>query len=274
VSFFDRSKRKAVLDREAIAQLGRPALHISQDRAAHGFCKFGGLPVVPEGFEWPTWEGESLSFLLQLRLSEVNGDGYLPDLPKAGLLYVFNFAEQSPWGYDPNDRGSWRVLFFEETDGVKAQASPDGFDTRYEEKYVRARPIVTYPPMEDPRIGKLLGDNSALRDRYDELLTSVYDGEPSHHLGGYPDPIQSADMDLECQLVSNGLSCGDGAGYDDIRRNELEAGRGEWMLLLQIDTDDDIEMMWGDDGPLYFWIREADLKAKNFDDIWMILQCC
>jgi uncharacterized protein YwqG len=80
-------------------------------------------------------------------------------------------------------------------------------------------------------------------------------------------------MDLECQLVSNGLYCGDESGYNDARAKLLEENRSDWVLLLQIDSDDFCEMMWGDCGMLYFWIRKEDLAARNFDDVWMILQC-
>ena len=31
--------------------------------------------------------------------------------------------------------------------------------------------------------------------------------------------------------------------------------------------------MWGDVGRLYFWIRDADLRARRFDATWLILQC-
>jgi uncharacterized protein YwqG len=113
-----------------------------------------------------------------------------------------------------------------------------------------------------------------MEDAYCEFRDSVYEGQPAHHLGGYPDPIQSEDMDLDCQLVSNGLYCGDESGYKDKRAAMLEAGRSDWTLLLQIDSDDGTEMMWGDGGTLYFWIRKDDLAARNFDDVWMILQCC
>jgi hypothetical protein len=41
---------------------------------------------------------------------------------------------------------------------------------------------------------------------------------PAHHLGGYPDPIQGEDMELDCQLASNGLYCGDESGYNDVGR--------------------------------------------------------
>ena len=80
-------------------------------------------------------------------------------------------------------------------------------------------------------------------------------------------------MDLECQLVSNGLYCGDSSGYNDPRRERLEAGRSDWILLLQLDSDDDAGMMWGDCGMLYFWIKKSDLKDNMFENCWMILQC-
>jgi uncharacterized protein YwqG len=63
----------------------------------------------------------------------------------------------------------------------------------------------------------------------------------------------------------------DGAGYGDPRVKKLEAGKSEWMLLLQIDSDDDAKMMWGDTGMLYFWIRKNDLKKLRFDHVWLIV---
>ncbi|MCD2347047.1 DUF1963 domain-containing protein [Clostridium guangxiense] len=31
--------------------------------------------------------------------------------------------------------------------------------------------------------------------------------------------------------------------------------------------------MFGDCGEIYFYIRKADLKDKNFENVWLILQC-
>lgn len=45
------------------------------------------------------------------------------------------------------------------------------------------------------------------------------------------------------------------------------------MLLLQLDSDQDANLMWGDAGLLYFWIRTEDLVAGRFDRVWMTLQC-
>ncbi len=98
-----------------------------------------------------------------------------------------------------------------------------------------------------------------------------------HRMLGYSQPNQEGDMRLECQLVSNGLYCGDGSGYIDPRADALAAGASDWRLLLQIDTDDTEGSGpgwgWVDCGRLYLMIRNEDLRAQTFDRSWLILQC-
>jgi len=74
-------------------------------------------------------------------------------------------------------------------------------------------------------------------------------------------------------LVTNGVYAGNASGYKDPRRRELEPGAHDWTLLLQIDSDDNAKMMWGDAGMLYVWIRRQDLASREFDKAWTILQC-
>ena len=97
--------------------------------------------------------------------------------------------------------------------------------------------------------------------------------ELSHKLLGHSENIQG-DMELECQLVSHGLYCGNSSGYEDPRREQLQAGAADWVLLLQIDSEEaHCGMMWGDSGRLYLWIRQQDLAAKAFERCWLVLQC-
>ena len=58
------------------------------------------------------------------------------------------------------------------------------------------------------------------------------------------------------------------------RKYWTRRGAAEWLLLLQVDSDDVAQWMWGDCGRLYYWIRESDLRGRRFDRIWAILQCC
>jgi uncharacterized protein YwqG len=98
------------------------------------------------------------------------------------------------------------------------------------------------------------------------------DGPTSHKLLGHADPIQG-EMELECELVTHGIHCGDPKGYADPRAKELEKNAHEWWLLLQVDSDDRASMMWADLGRVYFWIREEDLRERRFERAWAILQC-
>ena len=38
-------------------------------------------------------------------------------------------------------------------------------------------------------------------------------------------------------------------------------------------SDDDYELMFGDCGHIYYWIRKEDLMNCNFENTWLILQC-
>ena len=113
-------------------------------------------------------------------------------------------------------------------------------------------------------------------DRYFDFLSAYesqfYKPGACHHLFGYSSNVQG-DMQLEAQLVTNGLYCGDATGYEDPRAEELRAGASDWILLLQLDSDRDADLMWGDAGYLYYWIRAEDLAAGRFDRVWMSLQC-
>jgi uncharacterized protein YwqG len=93
-----------------------------------------------------------------------------------------------------------------------------------------------------------------------------------HRMGGYPDEIQGS-LELEAELVSHGLYCGDSKGYEEGRRRGLGPGASHWRLLLQIDSEDAAGMQWGDPGRIYFQIREHDLLELKVDKVHIVLQC-
>jgi len=109
---------------------------------------------------------------------------------------------------------------------------------------------------------------------YSDFVWDLESGNaPNHHLFGHAANIQG-DTQLEAQLVSNGLYCGNDGGYEDARAQQLAKGADDWMLLLQLDSDQEAGFMWGDVGMLYFWIRKQDLAQRAFDRTWLIMQCC
>lgn len=254
--------------------LKKPALALRKSEVKT-FSRMGGLPALPDGTPWPEWKGVPLAFLCQLDLQEIPPNCERNGLPESSMLYFFYNQEQETWGFDPKDKGSWQVIYSARAgQECVERPAPAGLASNYvyPEKHLSFISVETYPDWQDERINALkLNDRQA--DEYTDMCYAVFDGQPSHHLFGYPNPVQGNDMDLECQLVSHGLYCGDASGYDDPQAKQLESSRSDWLLLLQLDSDDDAGMMWGDCGMLYFWIRKSDLAAARFDNCWMILQC-
>jgi uncharacterized protein YwqG len=99
-----------------------------------------------------------------------------------------------------------------------------------------------------------LESGQALEDALDDMQAP----SPVHQMAGYPAPIQGDDMELDCQKI--------------VHSQWTVADAANWRLLLQLDSDDDAGMMWGDIGRLYFWIHEKDALAGDFSKIWVILQ--
>ncbi|MEL6214380.1 MAG: DUF1963 domain-containing protein [Pseudomonadota bacterium] len=73
---------------------------------------------------------------------------------------------------------------------------------------------------------------------------------PSHQIGGYAVFTQTDPRSYE--------------GKDE-----------DWQVLLQLDsqTIGDLDMMWGDVGIANFFIRPADLAARDFSQVWYNWDC-
>ncbi len=267
------------LDADALVALleprRRPALHLVASTEPVTFSKLGGTPDVTADFDWPRWKGVPLGFVALLDLAQLQANAVEASLQITGRVYFFYEARQSTWGFDPRDRGSWQVLFAPESAGTVPATPPQDLprDGVYPEKRIGGVSVTSYPSA-----GRLnLSPSGLSRDDWtlvEEKCRSVYGELPHHQVGGMPDPVQDDQMELECQLASNGVYCGDSSAREDSRTDALRDGTQAWRLLLQVDTDDDIGMMWGDCGMLYFWVREDDLQQRNFQNVWMILQCC
>lgn len=81
---------------------------------------------------------------------------------------------------------------------------------------------------------------------YCDLFTQVSASDGSvHRMGGYPNQVQYGKLEPA----------------DD------------WRLLLQLDSQDEVGMMWGDVGRLYFTIREKELQSSIFENVGMNWQC-
>ena len=274
---------------------------------------FGGVPSVPRGMEWPVWDKQDyltedikrfesrfqanpraiglrdiasrkrhelsnpiapLLFLGQLFLPEIHASAPLPDWPAEGSLAFF--FEPSTWGYDPLSRGHCQVFYFSKEVDLVPLLHPEGLSSKA--RFPHRRLSFTREWTLPTRIGLngtalSVWKNADYKELCNALMSVTSEREPIHRCGGHPQEIQG-DMRLECQLASNGLYCGDSSGYEDPRRSVLEKGAMDWRLLVQIDSDEKrLDWMWGDVGRIYIWARWQDIKAKDFERSWGIIQC-
>lgn len=294
VNLRQRISNDSLLAQFDLLSLARPSVRISARRVPSalvelGDSRIGGVPDVPTGFEWPRWAPKNqqpgtfarpsdpnspqpMTFIAQINL------GTLPrvdeSMPDSGWLYFFYDRYHEPWGFDPDDRGCCRVIYAncERSKLSRIQPPEDADpDQLAEPCVVEAWPELTLPD-DLPTIE--YGDPAF--EAYESLRADLAKGggEVQHRLLGHPQPVQNP-MELECQLASNGVYCGDSDGYESDTAKLLEAGASDWRLLLQVDSDDDGPgWMWGDVGRIYFWIKQQDLAARNFSGVWLILQCC
>ncbi|MGN1408961.1 MAG: YwqG family protein [Eubacteriales bacterium] len=270
---------------DKIKKAVRSSVHIEPEPAddeniAVGASKMGGLPDLPKGVEWfrHRHTGIPLSFVCQINFAEVRPYDIENKLPAGGILYFFYdcSAENMPWGFDPEDSGG-RVVYYYGGDlsELERKKSPEDIGEN-ENGCVFGAAVLSFRtefdiPGPDIPAGEALGLTGDEQEKYWELMEEV--SEPViNKLLGYSDNIQG-EMELECELVTNGLYCGNSSGYDKGRKMGLEKNAGRWRLLLQVDSNEDIGMMWDDCGRVYLWITDEDLAAMRFENTWVILQC-
>jgi uncharacterized protein YwqG len=259
---------------QQLRDLSRPSvrLHSAPGVVQLGASKIGGVPHLPSGIDWPLLpNGQPMSFLTQLNMAQLKPIGDFVQ-PSTGMLYFFYDAKDQPWGFDPKDRGQWAVLHHPAADLAKVDFPTNmDSDARFEESLLTPEFEQSLPDSMTQSIDDLIKDDEESY-MYAELVGELYFGGSMHRYLGHPNIVQN-EMELECQLASNGIYTGDGKAYESEAARRLESEAYKWRLLMQIDSDENSGMMWGDAGLLYFWIEEKALKNEDFSNVWLVLQC-
>ena len=255
-----------------IIGLRKPAVRIVKtDRKTTS--RFGGKPHADsDQFIWPESNGKPMAFLAQLDLSEIARQVKYEWLSDEGFVLIFYDVLEMPWGFDPKDRGKWCVLY-QKTCGIEVDYPPHIDESaKIKSSFIAFRRVEILPDCDDDSVKKRNLTDEEI-DLYIEADGEDEDGSPLHQIGGFPSPVQGNFMELESHLASNGIYLGDGKGFESKEAKALEAGAKEWKLLLQFDSDDDLDVMWGDLGMIYVWVQESKARQNQFDNCWLILQC-
>ena len=243
--------------------------------------KIGGKPYLPKDFVWPYYQELPLSFLAQFNLEEVSSLDKDKLLPSKGMLYFFYELETEEWGYHPESKGCAKVFYFEDTSNFELIDFPKDMADycKVPEFKVTFKSNISLPSYENFYI--LLKEDDVFKNHdisfrdfiplYDEIF--IPDTNYTKLLG-HPEVIQNP-MEEECEAVTRGFDMGGVESYPKQYQKEIRSASKDWILLFQMDTVEtsDYELMFGDSGHIYFWIKKEDLANKNFEDIWLILQC-
>jgi uncharacterized protein YwqG len=226
--------------------------------------KLGGYPAIPKGYDYPKdSQGNYLYPLAQINFAELPA---LPGYPTSGIVQ-FYIAEDDLYGMnfdDGQEQKDFRVLFFEESE---LQQTEDDFEfleeviaskeTPVQSQYtLKFAPGEEYIGMMDYRGGK---NNQELQ--LEEFLEGVTPKEET-----------KIEEILYSDFLSSGHKIGGYAFFTQYDPREEDGPTADYILLLQIDSKDDI--MWGDSGVGNFFIHPDDLAKKDFSKVLYNWDCC
>ncbi|MFB5252463.1 YwqG family protein [Bacillus mycoides] len=215
-----------------------------QEIIEKGSSTMGGVPDLPNTFEYPTYKENPLRFIAQFNLSDLQNVGMDHKLPKTGMLYFFSIENYFEEDVDPTEAG--RVLYYDIP--VEQLRRADEIQAKYNQCTITFE--LTY------KLPELFIEDEADSDRFLQLLEELIpDNYDNHQMFGEPFSVQDEVL----------YETGQYMGIDP----------QHMTLLFQIDSDTKkCNMMWGDLGMLYFCIGNEDLKNRQFENTCCVLQTC
>lgn len=263
----------------------RPAVRLHASDTADAVARIGGRPVVPDDFAWPVWQGVGpLAYVGELDLEALESRGLDTDvaLPRTGRLLVFYFDGS----YDDFTSivGTWdreslqgaRLIHVAAAREECTQApTPEGV-LEFPEQRLCGRQIMTHPGWEHHALRAAFGaadwdfetwrEHPVQGEAFNEALFALDEGDtPRHQVGGWADPVQGpVEFEVAQAAIPEEVEYGSSAHV-----REAFA----WRPLLQIDSDHDSDMMWGDVGTLYWLLRDPQQPTSELGPVSFTWQC-
>jgi uncharacterized protein YwqG len=231
---------KIAKHKEFIHQAIRPAIDIVMNKNAKpilGCSRFGGMPDLPDGSQWPTHNAIPHRFLGQINFADIPPNDSA--LPSSGLLSIFvalDFTEDGDEHIFWNDDGYIRTIFTPTLDSLAPIAPPSGFGIENPCEVV----LEFYPTIDIPFDEYQVGNwpfkyGSEESKAYSEIRASLH--KSNDYLLGYPS---------HCSLAYN------------------PAPGMEWISLLTVGSDDSLQWRWHDGDNLMIFIEAEKLKNRDF----------
>lgn len=266
--------QKRVQEAQAGADLLNPTFEaIATESAKVDFSNFNLDFLVEDARR--TGESAPLQFIAQVELADVWLTGPVdPDIPREGRLFFFYDTDHRPGGDKPEDIAGARLIYdLTPTHSLKRASPPTELSARKRTAGFRPQRCALHAAMWPPYFGSPEWNACEIKAKAEKTVDAWWyevtaDGH-DHRLGGHPLQIQG-NMQIQCALVSQGL---DLSAWNSKAAERLKPDAANWLLLLQIASDDRARMMWGDVGNLYVWIHRDALRARRFEEARVILQC-
>jgi uncharacterized protein YwqG len=213
-----------------------------------GASRFGGVPDLPAGTEWPERDGVPMEFVAQIALADVAHLDPRGRLPSTGHLVFFYNSQWSTSDMQP-DAACCAVLH---VDGPLERATPPRVE--FQSEFT-----------SEPQLAPFLHGLASLRFETHPSVPMA----PSPFIGP---PLDDYWQDFTAEHWSSWSPGGESytanhlLGYVDAQ-DYVDAQTAADQLLLQIDSDGAAEFQWGDCDRLYFVMTADELAARDFSKV-------
>ena len=230
--------------------------------------KIRGNPYQPKDEPYPVdIDGNPLVLLAQINFADTPS---LPPYPSKGIIQFFISANDELYGMNLENgfeglarQDNFRVRYFADIISDKSQLITD-FDFLNRDLNVDFLPA----GQECSMSFELATEMISLSDyQFDQ----IFGNNCFEELGNKADQIEEICWDT---LQSEGHKIGGYAYFTQEDPRYWTSPSENWLLLLQIDTDDEADIMWGDAGVGGFFIQEEDLRKKDFSHVIYNWDCC
>lgn len=221
--------------------------------------KVGGLPYWPKELPWPCApDGAELCFLAQINFAETPA---LDPFPSKGILQFF-IHDDDLYGMDFDDG-----------------ENPDTFRVIFHPEQIAHLELLKSKPPNQSRDEDLLphhpDESYPLMFGLAEEVVPISDYRFYQHFGSdffrqFGEKEWDVMAEFEKSVRAQGHKIG---GYAYFTQDDPRRPDDPMLLLFQLDSDEKMDLMWGDMGVGHFFIRENDLRNRDFSRVLYDWDC-